>query len=87
MIVRYHNIERMVIWEMEKVLYGNESNNCAAFCKYHNCCMTVKQLRTKECLKKQCRHLQKYDHPYWRQREILKNNKKEKKNMIFIKIN
>lgn len=65
---------------MEKVLYGSESNNCAAFCKHHNCYMTVKQIKTKGCLCKQCWYLQKNDeHEYWAQRERLKEKKKMNK--------
>jgi hypothetical protein len=45
--------------------------------------MTVKQMKAKECLKKQCWHLVKNDgHQYWKQREVAKNKKKERKLMM-----
>lgn len=62
---------------MMKTLYDTCSDNCCAYCKYHRCGVTVRQLRLKECLRKQCRHLQiNAEHQYWQQREI----KKEKRN-------
>ena len=69
--------------EMRQCLFNTCSNNCCAYCKLHHCSMTVKQMKTKECLKKQCWHLVKNDrHQYWKQREIAKNKKKERKLMM-----
>lgn len=66
-----------------KCLFNSESNNCCGYCNYHACSMTVHQMRTKECLQKQCRHLVKNEsHAYWRQRERAKQNKKLKKKML-----
>ena len=42
-----------------ETLYGCESNNCAAYCKLHKKCMTVKQIRQRNCLQKQCWHLER----------------------------
>lgn len=65
---------------MQKTLYNNYSDNCCAYCKLHNCAMTAKQMKKKECLKKQCWHLEKNeDHPVWRQRERIKELRKERK--------
>jgi hypothetical protein len=47
------------------------------YCHRHHCCISSTQLKQKECLKKQCRHLQKYEHEFWRQRELKKAKKKE----------
>ena len=45
--------------------------------------MTVKQMRAKECLQKECRYLVKNEnHSYWKQREIIKQKKKTKKQMF-----
>ncbi len=70
---------------MKKTLYGSESDNCCGFCRRHHCALTVKQLKKKECLKKQCRHLVQYEeHPYWAERakirEIKNQRKEERKN-------
>ena len=66
---------------MEKTLYNGYSNNCCAYCKLHRCGMTVKQMKKKECLKKQCRHLLKNEeHPIWIQRLRIKELRKMRKN-------
>lgn len=69
------------------VLYGTESNNICAMCSLHCTGITAKQMRQKECLKKQCRYLVKIEtHEYWAQRERAKakrkNRKEEFKKMI-----
>ncbi len=71
---------------MKKVLYNCESNNCCAFCKLHHCAMTVKQMKKKQCLKKHCHHLVRYEeHPIWQQRardrELRNKHRKAKKSM------
>lgn len=50
-----------------------------AYCTYHKCSLTVKQVRQKECLKKGCWYLKKYEHEWWKQREAVKQKKKNKK--------
>ena len=66
-------------------LYNTHSDNVAAFCKKHRCGMTVKQIRCRECLSKQCWYLVKYqDHPWWKQREIIKRKRIERKKMYGI---
>jgi hypothetical protein len=63
-----------------KCLYGTESNNICATCKYHSVGLTVKQMKTKNCLGKQCRHLVKNEaHQYWHQREVAKQKRKNRK--------
>ena len=65
---------------MKQCLFNTCSNNVVGYCKYHHCYMTVKQMRHKECLKKQCFHLQKNDtHQYWHQREVTKQKRKDRK--------
>lgn len=66
-------------------LYYSELNSsrACAFCTHHSCSMTVKQMRCKNCLGKQCRHFIKNEsHPFWRQRELVKQKKKSKKQMF-----
>jgi hypothetical protein len=68
---------------METCLFNTCSNNVAAYCKYHHCGMTVKQIKAKQCLSKQCWYLQKNElHEWWRQREITKQKRKERKERI-----
>lgn len=65
---------------MEKTLFNSCSDNCCAYCKLHDCSMTVKQMKKKECLKKQCWHLEKNEsHDIWRQREQKKKKRTERK--------
>ena len=64
-------------------LYGSkfEKNKACGFCQHHHCYLTVKQLRQHECLKKQCNYLRKNEsHDWWRQRSVMKQKRKEKKN-------
>lgn len=72
---------------MEKTLYNNYSNNCCAYCKLHNCSMTVKQMRKKECLQKQCWHLEKNEvHDFWRHKARMKEIRKERKEALYGKV-
>ena len=65
---------------MATCLFNTCSDNVAGYCKLHRCSMTVKQIRAKECLAKQCWHLQKNtEHDWWRQREAMKQRRKAKK--------
>ena len=64
-------------------LYNTHSNNVVAYCKYHHSGMTVKQMRCKNCLGKQCKHIQKNEeHQYWHQREVQKQKRKKRKENI-----
>ena len=65
---------------MVQSLYNTEINEKRAvgFCHRHHCYVTSTQLKQKECLKKQCHHLEKYEHEYWRQRELQKARKKKR---------
>lgn len=64
--------------DIVNVLYGCKAyyGNCAAWCKYHHCHLTIKQIKQKQCLRKQCVYLDKLEHPYWRKREEIKLKKK-----------
>lgn len=67
---------------MQRTLYGNSSNNCCAYCKLHSCSLTVKQVRARECLAKQCWHLEKREHEWWKQRERIKEKRRSRKEAI-----
>lgn len=69
--------------KMKQTLYNGCSDNCCAYCKLHHCSMTVRQMKIKECLQKQCWHLDKNEeHPYWRQRDVMKQKRKARKDRI-----
>ena len=58
---------------MEKTIYGGKPNNPVGYCCLHCGLLTVKEMKRKNCLGKQCRHLKRFeDHEYWRQRRIAK---------------
>ena len=61
-------------------LYNTEisERRCIGFCWKHHCYLTSTQLKQKECLKKQCDALEKYEHEYWRQRELSKIRRKNR---------
>ena len=68
---------------MKECLFNTHSDNVAAYCRYHRCSMTVKQMRCKECLKKQCYYLVKNEeHQYWKQREMTKQKRHDRKTKI-----
>ena len=68
---------------MKECLFNTYSNNIAAYCRLHSCSLTVKQLKCKNCLGKQCWHFVKNEeHPYWLQREVVKQRRKNRKQMI-----
>lgn len=64
---------------MRKSLYGGEPKNPCAYCAHHKRNLTVPEMRLHECLQKQCFHLKKNDHPYWKQREVMKQKRKDRK--------
>lgn len=61
---------------VEKSIYGGSPHNPAAYCMLHHGSLTVRELKHKDCLRKQCHHLIKNDtHEYWKQRELQKQRK------------
>lgn len=68
---------------MEACLFNTQSNNVAGYCKLHHKAMTVRQIRCKNCLGKNCWHLQKNEaHDWWRQRETIKQKRNERKERL-----
>lgn len=68
-----------------KGMFGSDvsMNHSCGFCRYHSCCLTAKQMKAKNCLGKQCWYLVKNeDHPYWTQRESMKQKRRDRKQMI-----
>lgn len=71
--------------EMLNGLYGSmiSRNRAVGYCHYHKAALTVKTMKGKECLKKQCDALKKYEeHDFWRQHEQKKQLRKAKKGTI-----
>lgn len=65
---------------MQTCLFNGHSDNVAAYCRHHSCGLTVKQIKHKNCLGKECWYLVKNeDHDWWRQREQTKQKRKERK--------
>lgn len=61
-------------------LYGTESDNVCAYCRRHQKGLTVRQVRKKECLKKNRWYLVKYEqHEWWNQRRLTKERRKANK--------
>ena len=63
-------------------IFGGEARNPVGYCALHHGTVTVKQLKKRGCLGKQCRHLKRYEHEYWRQRELNKQRRIERKERI-----
>lgn len=64
-------------------MFNTQSDNVAAYCNHHNCGMTVKQIKAKNCLGKQCWYLVRNEgHNWWKQREITKQQRKNRKAAI-----
>lgn len=65
---------------MYRSLNNSYARSPCAYCKLHKCSLTVKQVKQRECLKKECWHLSKYEsHEWWKQRLALKQKKKQNK--------
>ena len=68
---------------MKECMFNSYSNNCCAYCRHHHCSMTVKQMKAKGCLQKQCWYLVKNEeHTYWQQREATKQKRKDRRYML-----
>jgi hypothetical protein len=68
--------------KLVKGLYGSEfeKNRACAFCSHHRCYLTVKQVKQHNCLGKQCWYLRKNEqHDWWRQREVVRQRRKARK--------
>ena len=57
------------------------SKNPVGWCCLHRFTLSVKQMKRKRCLVKDCRHFRKKkDHDYWKVKERAKQARKERKN-------
>lgn len=63
-------------------LNNTVARNPCAYCKKKCVSLTWKQVKRKECLKKNCWHFVKYEnHEIWKQRKLKKQRKKENKHL------
>lgn len=62
-----------------RTFYGSTSSNTLAFCHKHKLSLTPKQLKQKQCMRKQCNALQKFEHAYWDKQDEKKQMRKERK--------
>ena len=64
-----------------KTLYGSmvEESKVIGYCRKHRVHLTEGQLHQKECLKKHCNALKKWDVPFWKRRDRIKEIKQIKK--------
>ena len=73
---------------MATCLYNTCSDNVAGYCTHHCCSMTVKQIKTKNCLGKNCWYFRKNEnHSWWKQREVMKQKRKNRKEFINQQVN
>lgn len=66
-------------------LYNTHSDNVAGYCHNpeHPYAMTPRQITCKNCLGKQCGHLERNEaHQWWHQREVKKQKRKKRKENI-----
>lgn len=62
---------------MKKYIKLGGSSNPVGYCHYHRMTLSTKQLKSKQCLEKNCNRLSKYEeHGFWKQLEE-QNKKKE----------
>ena len=64
---------------MHKTLNNSYARSPCAYCKLHKCSLTVKQVKQRNCLGKQCWHMNRYEHEWWKQKQALKEKKKQNK--------
>lgn len=65
-------------------LYNTEiaESRAVGYCKKHRCYVTSTQIKRKECLNKQCYYLKKRQHEYWKQRELIKEKRRNRKEKL-----
>ena len=55
--------------------------NACAYCSLHNCYLSAKQMKKRDCVNRDCKHFQKEEHPFWDNQGLnFLNNKGENDN-------
>lgn len=65
-----------------RTLYGSTSDNTCAFCCKHFLSLTPHQLKTRECLRKQCSYLIRHEHRFWEERDQRRAKRKVRKQRL-----
>ena len=67
--------------DVVQLLNGSETvfRRCVGYCAYHKRYLTQTQLKTKQCLQKNCNRLIKIEHRFWDERDNKQVEKKLKK--------
>ena len=60
-------------------LQGKYVDNPPAYCVLHKCHLSMRNIRKRRCIEKQCFHMKKLEHPYWEYMEIMKKKRKERR--------
>ena len=68
--------------KVRRVLSGTSSSNTCAYCAFHHCSLTPKQLKKQKCLAKNCNALIRHEHPMWAEREERKALRKARKKRL-----
>lgn len=73
--------QRWTVSTMGKWVPLGGSKNPVGWCCLHRFTLSVKQMKRKRCLVKDCRHFRKKkEHDYWKAKERAKQARKERKN-------
>lgn len=64
-------------------IFNNYIKSPCGYCRRHHGVLSVQQMKKKQCLQKQCHHLEKYeDHEYWEKRAEKKKKRLERKKYL-----
>lgn len=73
--------QKWTVLTMGKWVPLGGSKNPVGWCCLHRFTLSVKQMKRKRCLVKDCRHFRKKkEHDYWKAKERAKQARKERKN-------
>lgn len=73
--------QRWTVLTMGKWVPLGGSKNPVGWCCLHRFTLSVKQMKRKRCLVKDCRHFRKKkEHDYWKAKERAKQAREERKN-------
>lgn len=68
--------------KMKKAFYGThvKETKVVGYCRYHHLNLTGQMIKTRECLKRNCPHLDKHtEHAYWSKDKMPSINKERNK--------
>lgn len=66
-----------------KCLFNTNSRDVVGYCLHHHCGVTENQMVCKHCCEKKCRHFKKNENsPYWKKKELKKQQRKNRKKRI-----